>query len=130
MELKKVTFYEQPAPIEREGRIVRLNFDITPSEETVIDGENISTEQTEEQQEQRTEKRPVWLAYVVRVEQPLTCSRIIDAIITAAYPADVMQAIVNNHLLDTEDEEHRAEFREMQEWRNKAKLVAAEVLGI
>ena len=64
-----------------------------------------------------------------RLAHPLTRSRLIDAIVTAAYPSDVMQAIINNHLLDPTDEEHEAEFNEMQAWRKHAKEVADQVLN-
>ena len=40
-----------------------------------------------------------------------------------------MQAIINNHLLDPTDEEHEAEFNEMQAWRKHAKEVADHVLN-
>jgi hypothetical protein len=53
---------------------------------------------------------------------------IVNAIVCDHYPADKMQAIINNHLLESESKEHEAEFAEMQAWRVKAKSVAKEVV--
>lgn len=57
-----------------------------------------------------------------------TYDGIVNAIVCDHYPADKMQAIINNHLLESESKEHQAEFAEMQAWRVKAKSVAKEVL--
>jgi len=56
---------------------------------------------------------------------------IVDAIITAEYPNDRMQAIINNYLLAKREEGEDAieEFLQMQEWRALAKATAHEVLG-
>lgn len=63
----------------------------------------------------------------VRTGFPYTYSSIVSAIIVDKYPSDVMQAIINNHLLGY-DEEHEAEYIEMQEWRSLAKRVAKQVI--
>ena len=55
---------------------------------------------------------------------------IVNAIVCDHYPADKMQAIINNHLLESESKEHEAEFAEMQAWRVKAKSVAREVVSM
>ena len=73
---------------------------------------------------------PMYEAYAVRVEHPVTRSRMVDAIVTSAYPSDVMQAIINNHLLGDGDSEHEAEFAAMQEWRVLAKRTADDVLAV
>ena len=57
-----------------------------------------------------------------------TYDGIVNAIVCDHYPADKMQAIINNHLLESESKEHQAEFAEMQAWRVKAKSVAKEVV--
>lgn len=57
-----------------------------------------------------------------------TYDGIVNAIVCDHYPADKMQAIINNHLLEGESKEHEAEFAEMQAWRVKAKSVAKEVV--
>ena len=56
---------------------------------------------------------------------------IVNAIVSAEYPADRMQAVQNNYLLATREDgtEIIEEFLEMQEWRAMAKQVAHEVLG-
>lgn len=68
-----------------------------------------------------------------------TYGGITDAIVCDHYPADKMQAIINNHFLnlakiadgkklDEDDIAHEAEYDAMQEWRVKAKSVAKEVV--
>lgn len=59
-----------------------------------------------------------------------TYDGIVNAIICDHYPADKMQAIINNHLLESESKEHQEEFAEMQAWRAKAKSVAKEVVSM
>lgn len=54
-------------------------------------------------------------------------SDIIDAIIRERYSASQVEAIVNNYLLDTSNEEYLKEFNEMQEWRKQAKSIAKKV---
>lgn len=53
---------------------------------------------------------------------------IVNAIVCERYPADRMQAVINNYLDDPENEEAKAEMREMQAWRVFAKNVAKEAL--
>ena len=75
----------------------------------------------------------------MRIEQPLERDKVIDAIVSAAYPSDKMQAIINNHLvnlatladggkLDEDELSHEEEYKAMQEWRKKAKIVASDVM--
>lgn len=115
MDMRKSTFNEEPELVVCEGAQVRVNFDVEEVTVTASD-------------EDGNEATTAYEAYVVRVAHPVTRDRVIDAIVSAAYPSDVMQAIVNNHLLDETDEDHEAEFAAMQEWRSKAKEVATEVI--
>ena len=55
--------------------------------------------------------------------------RIVSAVFNEVYSNDQFQAIIANHLLDPEDEEHETEFRQMQEFRRAAKQYAREVLA-
>lgn len=126
MELVKSIFDNAPKTLEREGKSIRINFDVDVTElPSETDNEEV--------------KRTAFSAYVVRVEQPLERGKVIDAIVSAAYPSDKMQAIINNHFanlakiadgkkLDADDEEHEAEYNAMQEWRTKAKSVASDVM--
>ena len=57
-----------------------------------------------------------------------TRDEVISAIITDMYPLDKMQAVQNNYLLDSNDEEAIAEMNAMQEWRAHAKAVADEFI--
>lgn len=97
--------------------MTRINFDIEEAQQEVqpMGGGEPTT-------------RTVFKAYVVRIEQPLTHDKIVDAIITAGYPIDKMQAVQNNYLATPDDPERKAEFDAMQAWRNKAKQVASEVM--
>lgn len=126
MELVKSIFDNAPKKLEYEGKSIRINFDVDVTElASGTDSEEL--------------KRTAFSAYVVRVEQPLERGKVIDAIVSAAYPSDKMQAIINNHFanlakitdgkkLDADDEEHEAEYNAMQEWRTKAKSVASDVM--
>ncbi len=59
-----------------------------------------------------------------------TYDDIVAAVVTAEYPGDRMQAVVNNYLLDPSNEDTKAEFDEMQQWRAKAKSLAKECLAL
>lgn len=131
MDIRKSTFDYSPSLIEYEGNVVRINFDV----------EQIELANNTESDNSKKEKttRLAYSAYVVRIEQPVERGKVIDAIVTAVYPTDKMQAIINNHFanlakiadgkkLDADDEEHEAEYDAMQEWRTKAKAVAKNVL--
>ena len=129
MNIKKSTFDNSPILVENEGNVVRINFDIEQVDLTTSidcsDGKNTT--------------RKAYTAYVVRIESPLSRDKVIDAIVSAAYPADKMQAIINNHLfnlsavadsqsLDDNEVEHENEYLAMQEWRKKAKEIALRVM--
>lgn len=127
MELVKSIFDNAPKTLEREGKNIRINFDVDVTELPSGGTDNEDA------------KRTAFSAYVVRVEQPLERGKVIDAIVSAAYPSDKMQAIINNHFanlakiadgkkLEADDEEHEAEYNAMQEWRTKAKSVASDVM--
>lgn len=129
MEIRKSTFDYSPNLIEYEGNTVRINFDV----------EQVELENDMDSNEGKKTTRMAYAAHVVRIEQPMERGKVIDAIVTAVYPTDKMQAIINNHFanlakiadgkkLDADDEEHEAEYDAMQEWRTKAKAVAKEVM--
>lgn len=127
MELVKSIFDNVPKTLEREGKNIRINFDVDVAELPSGGTDNEDA------------KRTAFSAYVVRVEQPLERDKVIDAIVSAAYPSDKMQAIINNHLvnlatladggkLDEDELAHEEEYKAMQEWRKKAKSVASDVM--
>lgn len=129
MNIRKSTFDYSPSLIEYEGNFIRINFDV----------EQIELEKGMDSNEGKKTTRMAYAAHVVRIEQPVERDKVIDAIVTAVYPTDKMQAIINNHFanlakiadgkkLDADDEEHEAEYDAMQEWRTKAKTVAKEVM--
>lgn len=131
MEIRKSTFDYSPSLIEYEGNVVRINFDV----------EQIELANNTENDDSKKEKttRLAYSAYVVRIEQPVERGKVVDAIVSSAYPTDKMQAIINNHFanlakiaddkkLDADDKEHEAEYEAMQEWRTKAKAVATDVI--
>lgn len=127
MELVKSIFDNAPKTVEYEGKVIRINFDVDVAELPSGGTDNEDA------------KRTAFSAYVVRVEQPLERGKIIDAIVSAAYPSDKMQAIINNHFanlakiadgkkLDADELSHEEEYNAMQEWRKKAKSVASDVM--
>jgi hypothetical protein len=104
--------------VREEGDIVRVFFDIQKQKaETSRDGEVIVTD-------------GMYTMENVDVFGTRSYDGIVNAIVCDHYPADKMQAIINNHLLESESKEHEAEFAEMQAWRVKAKSVAREVVSM
>lgn len=102
--------------VREEGDIIRVFFDIEKmAAETSKDGEVIIPDGMCSMEN-------------VDVSGTRTYDGIVNAIVCDHYPADNMQAIINNHLLESESKEHQAEFAEMQAWRVKAKSVAKEVV--
>lgn len=129
MEIRKSTFDYSPSLIEYEGNFIRINFDV----------EQIELANGTDSSEGKKVTRMAYAAHVVRIEQPMERGKIVDAIVSSAYPTDKMQAIINNHFanlakiadgkkLDADDKEHEAEYEAMQEWRTKAKAVATDVI--
>ena len=129
MEIRKSTFDYLPGLIEYEGNVVRINFDVEQIELANMDGN-----------EGKKASRKAYAAHVVRIEQPVERDKVIDAIVTAVYPTDKMQAIINNHfanlgvlvdggMLDADELAHEEEYVAMQEWRKKAKSVASDVMA-
>lgn len=51
----------------------------------------------------------------------------VNAIISAKYPSDVMQSVINNYLLNPDDDKAKREFKEMQDWRKAAKEFASDI---
>ena len=129
MELVKSIFDNAPKTVEYEGKYVRINFDIDVTEVSLGNTENDS-EGDSKGKKKTVATRSAFSAYVVRVAHPLERDKVIDAIVSAGYPSDKMQAIINNHLLESESKEHQSEFAEMQAWRVKAKRVAKEVVSM
>ena len=130
MDIRKSTFDYSPSLIEYEGNCVRINFDVEQIE---------LANNTESDNSKKKTTRLAYSAYVVRIEQPVERDKVVDAIISTAYPTDKMQAVINNHFanlaiiadgkkLDADEEEHEAEYEAMQAWRTKAKSVAKDVL--
>ena len=130
MEIRKSTFDYLPGLIEYEGNVVRINFDV----------EQIELANSMDSNEGKKASRKAYAAHVVRIEQPVERDKVIDAIVSAAYPTDKMQAIINNHfanlgvlvdggMLDADELAHEEEYVAMQEWRKKAKSVASDVMA-
>lgn len=129
MEIRKSIFDYSPSLIEYEGNTIRINFDV----------EQIELANGTDSNESKKATKMAYAAHVVRIEQPLERGKVVDAIVSSAYPTDKMQAIINNHFanlakiadgkkLDADDEEHEVEYEAMQEWRTKAKAVATDVI--
>ena len=131
MKIKKSTFDYLPGLIEYEGNVVRINFDV----------EQIELANNMDSNEGKKASRKAYAAHVVRINQPVSRDKVIDAIVSEAYPTDKMQAIINNHfanlgviadggmLRDADELAHEEEYVAMQEWRKKAKSVASDVMA-
>ena len=131
MEIRKSTFDYLPDLIEYEGNVVRINFDV----------EQIELANNMDGNAGKKASRKAYAAHVVRISQPVTRDKVIDAIVSEAYPTDKMQAIINNHfvnlgviadggtLKDADELAHEEEYVAMQEWRKKAKSVASDVMA-
>lgn len=59
--------------------------------------------------------------YVSLIPENYNYGGLINAIIGVKYSLRETLAIINNYLADPEDEEHKVEFWEMQDWRKFAK---------
>ena len=130
MEIRKSTFDYLPGLIEYEGNVVRINFDV----------EQIELANSMDSNEGKKASRKAYAAHVVRISQPVSRDKVIDAIVSSVYPTDKMQAIINNHFanigvvadggtLDADELAHEEEYVAMQEWRKKAKSVASDVMA-
>jgi hypothetical protein len=115
--MKKYQFDQRPELVEMEGATVRINFDVEEVEQTLPP-----------MGDEEPVVKTVFEAYVVRVQQPVDRSKVIDAIVTAEYPNDRMQAVVNNYLANQKDAERKQEFNDMQNWRAHAKEIATEAI--
>lgn len=51
----------------------------------------------------------------------------VNAIVSAKYSSDAMQAVINNYLLSPNNETIKKEFNDMQEWRKEAKEFASDI---
>lgn len=123
MMTKKYTFDSVPSLVENEGKTILVRF-VEEERKVEVEGKEMT----------------VYEGYSIRISQPLSKDKIVDAIITGRYPTDKMQALINNHFanlakiadgkpLDADDKEHEAEYNAMQEWRTKAKETAKQVLA-
>lgn len=54
---------------------------------------------------------------------------VVSALISFKYSPSKMTATINNYLLDPEDEKHKQEFLEMQEYRKIAKATAKTIFA-
>jgi len=62
------------------------------------------------------------------VQHPVFYNDLVSRIIRDRYSDDSMQAIINNHLLEANDEEHEQAYNEMQEYRAYAKTTARAII--
>lgn len=122
--MNKTQFDSTPSLVTNEGRTLLICFGAEEKEVTSPSASGTS----EASDEQSDSPRTVYEAYAVRVALPTTYEQVTSAIIDAAYPSDQMQAIINNHLLESDNAEHEAEFTAMQEWRTNAKAIAKQVM--
>lgn len=118
--MNKYQFDSTPSLVTDEGRTLLICFGAEEKE--------VTFPTTGTSDEPSDETRTICEAYAIRVSLPTTYEQITSAIIDAQYPSDQMQAIINNHLLESDNAEHEAEFAAMQEWRANAKTIAKQVM--
>lgn len=87
-------------------------------------GQQIATFSVSEKQDNGTYK---YQTYTLKPEV-LDYDSIVNAIISKEYTNDKMQAIINNYLLDSSNEDTTKEFNDMQAFRKKAKDWAKDLL--
>ena len=126
--MKKTQFDSAPSLVTDEGRTLLICFDAEEVTVTTPSTSESEASDTESSEAASNAVRTVYEAYTVRVSLPTTYEQVTSAIIDAAYPSDQMQAIINNHLLESDNAEHEAEFAAMQEWRAGAKTIAKQVM--
>ena len=88
-------------------------------------GQQIATFSVSEKQDNGTYK---YQTYTLK-PAVLDYDSIVNAIISKEYPSDKMQAIINNYLLDSSNEDTTKEFNDMQAFRKKAKDWAKDLLN-
>lgn len=88
-------------------------------------GQQVATFSVSEKQDDGTYK------YQTYTLEPavLDYDSIVNTIISKEYPSDKIQAIINNYLLDTSNEDTTKEFNDMQAFRKKAKDWAKDLLN-
>lgn len=85
--MKKAEFYENPAPVEIEGKVLRICFDVEQKEvEIEVEG-------------QEAEKRTLYLAYVIRVNNPFTVEHVKEVLMAEGVGEDKAEAIAAEALL-------------------------------
>lgn len=131
--MKKTQFDSAPSLVTDEGRTLLICFgaeEVTVTTPSTTDSEATASESSEADSSEANSNavRTAYEAYTVRVSLPTTYEQVTSAIIDAAYPSDQMQAIINNHLLESDNAEHEAEFAAMQQWRADAKTIAKQVM--
>jgi len=133
MNTKKYTFDSIPSLMVDEGKTILVRFGAEERKMVVSDGGDGVTVASETDDDAEAQTKTVYDCYSVRISQPISKDKIVDAIVSHVYPSDKMQAIINNHLLDSEDDEdyaeHEAEYKAMQALRKEAKQVAKDVLA-
>lgn len=141
MNTKKYTFDNVPSLLENEGKTILVRFGAEERKVVVNDGtmgasgseDGVAVASEDGDDAAKVQTKTVFDCYSVRIEQPISKDKIVDAIVSHVYPSDKMQAIINNHLLDSEDDEdyevHEAEYKEMQALRKEAKQVAKQVIA-
>lgn len=112
--------------IRPEGGIVRLFFDITPAQIVVPEGEDESCAPDD-----------LCDCHNVDVKAPVNYGSIIAAIVNDKYSADDAQALISNFteakdenssIEQSKREEYLDEWTAFQQWRAKAKEIAAYVV--
>lgn len=78
-------------------------------------------------EEQESTQKYNWTEATFSFGMP-SYSDLVAAIVKGRYDDNDMAALINNHLLNDNNEEHEAEWNAMQQWRAEAKQLAKSIL--
>lgn len=92
--MNKTEFFEKPEYVVREGNVIRINFDVE-QQSTDIAQDATGSDGTAAE----TEPSDVYLASVVRVENPFTPDRIHDAVVAEGFSSDKADEVSARALL-------------------------------
>ena len=62
-------------------------------------------------------------------EKTASYGELVEQLVRKRYSQSQVEAIINNYLDDSENEQHKAEFLEMQAYRKECKLKAKSIIG-
>lgn len=103
----------------------RINYKIRLGQREYIIAFAVEENTTEERMVSQSFK---WTEATLPLGKP-KYEDVVAAIVKGKYNDNQMTALINNHLMVDNDEEHEIEWAAMQEWRAEAKKLAKEIIA-